>query len=94
MKLLNGNEFIELAGASRNEKKQAIHLASSRYPWFRDAVYLRKMMGVLIISITVSLLILNVLPSDIWLMPVVFVSTFISGFYPRFLSKNSTKQTD
>ena len=83
MKQLNDFEFPELQGASLNEKKQVLHLANSRYQWYRDMAYLRLMICVVFILITISLLILTILPSTLWLVPVVLVGTFISGAYLR-----------
>jgi len=81
MRQLNEMEFEELSDASINEKKQALDLACRQYPWYKDSDYLKILISLSMISITISILILYFLNDDIWLVPIVLVSGYLANVY-------------
>ena len=81
--MLEELDFEELEGASIVEKRRAINLACRRYAWHKDLQYLKKCALVLLSAILMASAVLLVLPDSVWLVPVIFLVTFIIGYLLR-----------
>jgi len=81
MRQLSEMEFEELSDASNNEKKQVLDLVCRQNPWYRDFDYIKALIPISIISITISLLIIYFLSDDVWLLPVVLVNGYLANVY-------------
>ncbi len=81
--MLEELDFEELEGASIVEKRRAINLACRRYAWHKDLQYLKKCALVLLSAILMASAVLLVLPDSVWLVPVIFLVTFIIGYILR-----------